>query len=54
MIAALLAALVVESGFSDTQAWRQSASGPYLEHFWHWMAGTMPQQHVPLVLNSGG
>ncbi len=50
----LFAALAVELGLSDTRVWRQSASGPYLEHVWHWMAGSLPERHLPLVLNRGG
>jgi membrane protein required for colicin V production len=54
LVLLLVSALVVEFGFSDTRVWRQSASGPYLEHVWHWMAGSMPERHLPLVLNLGG
>ncbi|SPE28073.1 putative colicin V production protein [Burkholderiales bacterium] len=54
LVMLLIAALVVEAGFSDTHVWRNSASGPYLEHVWHWMAGTVPNHRVPLVMVSGG
>lgn len=54
LVLLLIAAVVVEAGFSDARAWRNSASGPYLEHVWHWMAGTVPSHRVPLVMLSGG
>jgi len=53
LVVVLVAALVVEAGFSEKPIWRKSASGPYLEHFWHWMAGSVPSQRVPLVMMSG-
>jgi len=53
LVVLLVAALVVEAGFSETHAWRESASGPYLEHVWHWMAGSVPNRRVPLVMMSG-
>jgi len=53
LVVLLIAALVVEAGFSESRIWRNSASGPYLEHVWHWMAGSVPSQRVPLVLLSG-
>ena len=53
LVLLLIAAVVVEAGFSDSRVWRNSASGPYLEHVWHWMAGSVPNHRVPLVLMSG-
>ncbi|HYA65765.1 MAG TPA: CvpA family protein, partial [Burkholderiaceae bacterium] len=50
LVLLLIAAVVVEGGFSDSHIWRNSASGPYLEHVWHWMAGTVPSHRVPLVM----
>ncbi len=49
LVILLVAALVVEAGFSESHVWRASASGPYLEHVWHWMAGSVPNHRVPLV-----
>jgi len=54
LVVLLITWVVVEGGFSETHVWRNSASGPYLEHVWHWMAGTMPARRVPLVMLSGG
>jgi membrane protein required for colicin V production len=54
LVVLLITWVVVEGGFSETRVWRNSASGPYLEHVWHWMAGTMPSRRVPLVMLSGG
>ncbi|HYA76722.1 MAG TPA: CvpA family protein [Burkholderiaceae bacterium] len=54
LVLLLIAAVVVEAGFSDSRVWRNSASGPYLENMWHWMAGTVPTRRVPLVMISGG
>jgi membrane protein required for colicin V production len=54
LVALLLAAVVVEAGFSDSRFWRNSISGPYLERVWHTMAGSTPSRHVPLVMSSGG
>jgi len=54
LVLLLIAALVVEAGFSDSRLWRNSASGPYLESVWHWMAGTSPSHRVPLVMLTGG
>ncbi len=53
LVVLLITWVVVEGGFSETHVWRNSASGPYLEHVWHWMAGTMPARRVPLVMLSG-
>jgi membrane protein required for colicin V production len=53
LVALLVAAVVVEAGFSDRRFWRNSISGPYLEQMWHTMAGTMPSHRVPLVMLSG-
>jgi len=53
LVLLLITWLVVEGGFSESHVWRNSASGPYLEHVWHWMAGTMPSRRVPLVMLSG-
>jgi len=53
LVVLLLTWVVVEGGLSDTRVWRNSASGPYLEHVWHWMAGSMPARRVPLVMLSG-
>ena len=53
LVVLLITWVVVEGGLSDTHVWRHSASGPYLEHVWHWMAGTMPARRVPLVMLSG-
>ena len=53
LVVLLITWIVVEGGFSDTRIWRNSTSGPYLEHVWHWMAGTMPARRVPLVMLSG-
>jgi membrane protein required for colicin V production len=53
LVVLLIAALVVEAGFSESHVWRDSASGPYLEHVWHWMAGSVPNRRVPLVMMSG-
>lgn len=53
LVVLLVTWVVVEGGFSETHAWRHSASGPYLEHVWHWMAGTLPARRVPLVMLSG-
>jgi len=49
LVVLLITWLMVEGGFSESRVWRQSASGPYLEHVWHWMAGSMPSHRVPLV-----
>jgi len=49
LVALLVAAVVVEAGFSDSRFWRNSISGPYLERVWHEMAGTVPGRRVPLV-----
>jgi len=54
LVLLLIAAVVVEAGFSDSRFWRNSASGPYLESMWHWMAGGVPSHRVPLVMTSGG
>jgi membrane protein required for colicin V production len=54
LVALLVAAVVVEAGFSDRRFWRNSISGPYLERMWHTMAGTVPDRRVPLVMLSGG
>jgi membrane protein required for colicin V production len=54
LVALLLAAVVVEAGFSDARFWRNSISGPYLEQVWHTMAGSVPSRRVPLVMSSGG
>jgi len=54
LVVLVIAALVVEAGFSESRVWRHSASGPYLEHVWHWMAGSVPRPRVPLVMMSGG
>jgi membrane protein required for colicin V production len=54
LVVLLITWVVVEGGFSESHVWRNSASGPYLEHVWHWMAGTMPNRRVPLVMLSGG
>jgi len=54
LVLLVIAAVVVEAGFSDSRFWRNSASGPYLESVWHWMAGTAPSRRVPLVMLSGG
>jgi membrane protein required for colicin V production len=54
LVVLLITWVVVEGGFSESRVWRNSASGPYLEHVWHWMAGTMPSHRVPLVMLSGG
>jgi membrane protein required for colicin V production len=54
LVVLLITWVVVEGGFSESRAWRNSASGPYLEHVWHWMAGTLPLHRVPLVMLSGG
>jgi len=53
LLVLLITWVVVEGGLSDTRVWRNSASGPYLEHVWHWMAGTIPARRVPLVMLSG-
>lgn len=53
LVVLLIAALAVEAGFSQSHAWRDSASGPYLEHVWHWMAGSVPNPRVPLVSCGG-
>jgi membrane protein required for colicin V production len=49
LVALLLAAVIVEAGFSEARFWRNSISGPYLERVWHAMAGTAPSHRVPLV-----
>jgi membrane protein required for colicin V production len=54
LVALLLAAVMVEAGFSESRFWRNSVSGPYLERMWHTMAGTVPNRHVPRVVLSGG
>jgi len=54
LVLLLIAAVVVEAGFSDSRFWRNSASGPYLESVWHWMAGSAPSHRVPLVMFSRG
>jgi membrane protein required for colicin V production len=54
LVVLLIAALIIEGGFSDSRFWRASVSGPYLEKMWHSMAGTLPSHRVPLVMNSGG
>lgn len=51
LVLLVIAAVVVEAGFSDSRVWRNSASGPYLEHVWHWMAGSVPSRRVPLVMS---
>jgi membrane protein required for colicin V production len=53
LVALVLTWIAVEAGFSDTHLWRDSASGPYLEHVYHWMAGTVPNRRVPLVMLTG-
>jgi membrane protein required for colicin V production len=53
LVVLLITWVVVEGGFAETRVWRNSASGPYLEHVWHWMAGSMPAHRVPLVMLSG-
>lgn len=45
MLGLVLAAVVVESGFSEQKFWRQSVSGPLLENGWHTLAGTSPGTH---------
>lgn len=54
LVALLVAAVVVEAGFSDRRFWRNSISGPYLERMWHTVAGTVPNRTVPLVMLTGG
>lgn len=54
LVVLLIAALVIEAGFSESHVWRDSASGPYLEHVWHWMAGSVPNRRVPLVMRMSG
>jgi len=54
LVALLLAAVVVEAGYSEAHFWRASVSGPYLEQMWHTMAGTAPGRHVQRVMLSGG
>ncbi len=49
LVLLLITWIVVEGGLSDSRAWRHSASGPYLEQVWHWMAGSVPNRRVPLV-----
>ncbi len=49
LVLLLITWVVVEGGFSESRAWRHSASGPYLEQVWHWMAGSLPARRVPLV-----
>jgi membrane protein required for colicin V production len=49
LVVLVLSAMVVEAGLSDSRLWRTSATGPYLEHVWHWMAGTVPARRMPMV-----
>jgi membrane protein required for colicin V production len=53
LVALLLAAVIVEAGFSEHRFWRESVSGPYLEKIWHAMAGTAPGRRAPLLTLSG-
>lgn len=53
LLALLITWIFVEAGFSDTRVWRNSASALYLEHVYHWMAGTVPNRRVPLVMSAG-
>ncbi len=53
LVVLLITWVVVEGGMSDSRVWRHSASGPALEHVWHWMAGAVPARRVPLVMLSG-
>jgi membrane protein required for colicin V production len=53
LVALLITWVFVEAGLSDSRFWRSSTSGPYLEHVYHWMAGTIPNRRVPLVMMSG-
>jgi len=53
LVALVITWVVVEGGMSDSHAWRASASGPYLEHMYHTLAGRVPSHRVPLVMLSG-
>jgi len=53
LVALLITWIFIEAGLSESRYWRNSTSGPYLEHVYHWMAGTIPNRRVPLVMNSG-
>jgi len=58
LVVLLLTWGVVEGGLSQQRLWRASLTGPYLEHVYHALAGTMPAhrgplERVPLVMMSG-
>jgi uncharacterized membrane protein required for colicin V production len=53
LLGVILAAVMVEGGFSEQKFWRQSVSGPLLERGWHTLAGTSPGAHPSFLKNLG-
>jgi membrane protein required for colicin V production len=48
----VVAAIMVEGGFTSHSFWRDSASGPVLEKLWRRAAGANPVPRVPVVLQA--
>jgi membrane protein required for colicin V production len=49
LVVVVLTALTLELGLSGSDPWRHSTSGPWLEKFWHWMAGVRPAPSLTQV-----